>query len=433
MYTSAIGMEMCCLYLGLALMRAHLGLGYLSLVLIIALYPLAFCFKLVIIRSPRTARRSLVLDAVSGIAIVSAVAALAFREVLAEQPEAIASAILQFGFCGLSWWLGHKLARPEIDYRNICVRFQIGILALLVLIAIERETFMPVVFFFILAMLSLSLARWESSASGSTGVLRAFRPWPVILGTLTVLLPSTLILLAVTPGFIRAILDWLSASWSNIAHTLGLDRPPTPHQPNRFDLSCSCRFTEPEMQLPTAPPPGTPPPISPIITWVIISITLCAMLFVVFITVKRIRVRRRASATEAPGIETETTSINLFRELVSAIKRMAGRLWQYLLSGLRAGYTSRFKPTPEHESVLSARALYRSLLRWAARQGLPRPQSQTPLEYLELLCQRFPQEEGELAVITDIYVQARYSHGPINSQVFEIARKAWQKIKLRPR
>ncbi|MFC2019684.1 DUF4129 domain-containing protein [Chloroflexota bacterium] len=74
------------------------------------------------------------------------------------------------------------------------------------------------------------------------------------------------------------------------------------------------------------------------------------------------------------------------------------------------------------------RALYRSLLNWAAIQGLPRAPSQTPSEYLGILCQKFPQEGSGLKLITGAYLDARYSRSPISDQEFEIAQRAWQQI-----
>ncbi len=41
MYVSTMGVEMVCLYVGLALIREHLGLGYLAFALILILYPLS--------------------------------------------------------------------------------------------------------------------------------------------------------------------------------------------------------------------------------------------------------------------------------------------------------------------------------------------------------------------------------------------------------
>jgi len=78
------------------------------------------------------------------------------------------------------------------------------------------------------------------------------------------------------------------------------------------------------------------------------------------------------------------------------------------------------------------RALYCFLLDWAASRGLPRKQSQTPLEYLKVLCQKFPGENKEMAFITDVYLQARYGQRPVSDAEVEAVGQAWQKIALSP-
>ncbi len=443
MYIATMGMEMCCLYLGLALLHKYLGLGYLSFALILLLYPLSFFFRLT--RALGTSRRGLVfITALMAIVIVTAIVVLAIWQILAVDYSAgaldILEIALQIGFCGLSWLLGNTLVRNEISYRHASGRFQIGMLALLVLAVIEGETFLLVVLFFVLAVLALGLARWESSLAGSIGALRAVQPWQMILGSLAVLLPGTFIFLVLSPDVARAILNWLSAVGLNIVSFLGFDRlaATSGGKPVEFGLfSCSFRPDTGEQgpAVPLPPPPSDVLPTpSPFLQWPLVF-AICAAVLVlisltIYFTIKRVKAGRQARAAEISGVETTRIPVSLFRELADLLKRIGRRLWHVLLSVLGRGRVTRFRPALGDELVVSVRALYRSLLRWAARQGLPRAQSQTPLEYLRALCQKFPQEDKELAVITDVYIQVRYSRQPTTSEEFEVAKQAWQKIKL---
>ena len=430
-YLTTIGMEMCYLYLGLALMRQIFGLASLSFALILALYPLSFVFRVVTARLPDIARRGRLLTAIFGTAIVSAVTILAIRQILvADYP--VAGAVIQIGFCGLSWWLGNTLVRGEISYPNISSRFQIGILTIIVLGAIEGRTFLPVVLFFTLAVFALALARWHNSLSSGRGVLRALSPWAIMLGGAAVLLPGIFIFFALSPNVAQVILKWLSTAWGGIVRLLeGVRLPPATESPVEFDFSCAFNPPEEVMPLPASPPPpaDTPATTSPLLVWFVIFAVFLAVLFLVFLMIRRITAQRRTDAAVMVSVETTPIPVSLFGELAGLIRGIGKWLWHFWLSLFRLRRVARFRPLTEDEVLPSVRALYRSLLHWATRHGLPRVQSQTPLEYLELLRLRFPREERELALITDVYLQARYGRRPAGAKGFEAAQRAWQKVK----
>jgi hypothetical protein len=110
--------------------------------------------------------------------------------------------------------------------------------------------------------------------------------------------------------------------------------------------------------------------------------------------------------------------------VVERLRRWAKRFWLSLLARM-----SRSPKPAEDEAAKSVRELYRSLLRWAAQRGIPRTLSDTPLEYLRHLCQRFPEGEKELTVLTDAYIQARYGLIQRDGLGLKKARLAWQRIK----
>jgi hypothetical protein len=140
------------------------------------------------------------------------------------------------------------------------------------------------------------------------------------------------------------------------------------------------------------------------------------------------RARHQARSTEMTNVETTLIPANLLQELAVLFQRISKKLRYFWLSLFRGVRLRPRQPISGDEPLLSVRALYRSLLNWAASQGLPRAPSETPSEYLRILCQRFPQEDKGLRIITGAYLEARYSRGPLIDQ-FDIAQRAWQQIR----
>lgn len=430
MYATAIGMELCCLYFGLVLLRDSLGLSYISLTFILLLHPLSFLLKLAATKWTNIPRQRLALAVVFSIAIVLVVTALAIHEMLTAGYPA-AGVGFQIGFCGLAWWLGNTLVRRETNYHYICFRFQIGILALLVLALAEGSILLPVILFFILAVFALASARRESSLSNSQGTLVSTRPWQVILGSAAVLVPAVCIFLALSPDVARSIMQWLSMAMSSITSILALAPVPPPTKPIEFNFSCSIKPEEGMLPPSVTPsPPDALTEISPIVFWLIIFAVLICVLCLILLTIKKIKAHRQSVSGKMAGVETSQITLDLFAELSGLLQKIRRKLWYYLLFVLKLASFSRFRQVPADESAPSVRALYRNLLHWAAVQALPRAQSQTPLEYLKVLCQKFPQKDTELRLITNVYVQVRYSRSPAISKEFEAVKKAWENIKL---
>jgi hypothetical protein len=263
--------------------------------------------------------------------------------------------------------------------------------------------------------------------------LRPLQPWRMILGSVAILLPSVVIFLVLSPDVVQAMLHWLSVAGGRIADLLALDRlTPAGGKPIEFGFpSCSRRPANEGMPFPPSSTPSTNAQthLNPIIAWLVILAIFLATIFFVILMVRKINARRQARSAFMVGVEGTPIPRSLWGDLVNLLKGIGRRLWCFLLSRFRLRRVIYRRKTVGEESVLSIRALYRSLLHWAAKQGLPRARSQTALEYLRVLSQRFPQEDKELTLITDIYVHARYSLSPTSTEKFEAAHKAWEKIK----
>lgn len=426
MYATAIGMEMCCLYFGLVLLRQSLGLSYVALILILLLHPLSFLLKLTATKRENISRHRLTLAAALSIAIVLVVIALAIHEMLTAGYTA-SGVGFQIGFCGLAWWLGNTLVRRKTNYYYSCFRFQIGILVLLVLALAQGSILLPVILFFILAVFALASARWQSSLSNSQGTLVSGHPWQVILGSAAVLVPAACIFLTLSPDVAKSIIYWLSMAINSL---LALAPVPAPTKPIEFNFSCSIKPEEGMLPPSVTPsPPDALTETSPIVLWLILFTALVCVLCIILLTIRKIKAHRQPVSVKMAGVETSQITLDLFSELPRLLKKIRRKLWYYLLFVRKLLSLSRFRQVHTDESVSSVRGLYRNLLHWAALQALPRAQSQTPLEYLKVLCQKFPHKDTDFRLITNVYVQVRYSRSPAISKEFETVKKAWENIK----
>jgi hypothetical protein len=72
---------------------------------------------------------------------------------------------------------------------------------------------------------------------------------------------------------------------------------------------------------------------------------------------------------------------------------------------------------------------YLSILRRAERQGFPRQRAQTPYEYDATLAPHLPQAQQEMTLLTEAFVEARYSQHVIEPGQARRMRVEWQRVK----
>lgn len=92
-------------------------------------------------------------------------------------------------------------------------------------------------------------------------------------------------------------------------------------------------------------------------------------------------------------------------------------------SSLGVGRPGRLAP---REQVLY---YYVSMLRRARREGLGRKRSQTPTEFLGEMAERLPGVSDDLEVLTEAFIEARYSQHPIEGTTVHRARQSSMHIK----
>ena len=79
------------------------------------------------------------------------------------------------------------------------------------------------------------------------------------------------------------------------------------------------------------------------------------------------------------------------------------------------------------------RYYYLSIVRRAAERGVPRADSETPLEYIHDLKQQWPEAESELDELTRAFVEARYSPQPIDKPAVARVKEEWKRVRERLR
>jgi hypothetical protein len=244
------------------------------------------------------------------------------------------------------------------------------------------------------------------------------------------MVPGMALILLLSPGVARAIVDWLKnifmklSDWLDAQHKAAA----TPSGEFKFDFSCSMR---PEQAV---PPPTTPVPpsstegatgISPVVIWIIVFVIFLAIVALIAFALRRHKGRRATRPVEPVRFQLRMVSLSMLRSLLYLFPQLLKKLWLWLISRFQRW---KRRPRPSEEPLISIRALYRNLLGWAARQGVARIPSLTPLEHLALLEDKFPQQQDDLKEITEGYLLARYSQKSISQKEFDKIKIAWQRV-----
>jgi hypothetical protein len=420
-YFAFMGMELSYLYL----LASLLGGPTYSLILILLLYPLALLSKLALPRAAFSHRLRFALELALVILVILLVAGERLFSSLAAGQADVLGIILRMGFCGLTWWLGYTVPHKQVNYLTIAFRLQIGLLVMLVFSQIVGSA-PPVFLFFLLAPLALFLARWASSFSRGATALSSPKPRHLLLAGAGVIVPGTALILLFSPDVARAIVKWLGDISNKLSDWMMAQQAATPSGAFKFDFSCGMRPAVEEMPPPTSmplPPSDGTAAVSPVIIWIIASIIFLAIVALIVFALRRRKARRKAHPVEPVRFQIRMVSLNVLRGLMSLFTWLLRKLWLWLKSLFQKW---KQRSGPSEEALISIRALYRNLLRWAAKKGIARAPSQTPLEHLELMVQKFPQQQDGLKQVTEAYLLARYSQKPTSQEEFYRVKKVWQ-------
>lgn len=98
------------------------------------------------------------------------------------------------------------------------------------------------------------------------------------------------------------------------------------------------------------------------------------------------------------------------------------------LAGVMNAETSEFanpRSLPPRQKVIF---YYLTLVRRSSQRGLPRKSNQTPLQFEQTLRTSLPEVENEIDVLTDSFVEARYSKHEIDGEKVNLLQEFWKRV-----
>ncbi|HSH05883.1 MAG TPA: DUF4129 domain-containing protein [Anaerolineae bacterium] len=113
------------------------------------------------------------------------------------------------------------------------------------------------------------------------------------------------------------------------------------------------------------------------------------------------------------------------RRDINEIDTADGVTHQTLTDRLRAG----FNRLQQWRAAASIRRIYAQMTQMATDYGYPRPATTTPLEYLSLLSQAWPDHQVETNLITQAFIRIRYGEIPETEAELAEIRSAWGILK----
>jgi hypothetical protein len=447
LYITTIGMECCWLYALLALLNKQTADGRLSVLAILALYPVAFIFNAWLgrLRWPRAGILGMSwLGWAVGMLLLVKFQLFGDLPVLDWQwflsiPRSIAGVIHTFKpellillSTGILWWLGWRLATRMRNFPAMVGEFQFGLTMLIPtflvasLLKTSLDNPVPVALtFFLLALLGISVAHALEGTSWLSGLYQ--RHWVgLLLVTFSVIIILGLLVTSVvTPDLLQALwagIKWLGGTlWSLITKVMDFIVNIIP-QPEPVELPFVT--STPTME-PTADrllPMSDSWLNSFRIGWAVLVGGV--LFFLLWQICSHIFGWLRRKLASMAGAEFEPLPGAFKADFLSFLKHLFARLRK-----LRLPFRLRRKETAFLPEVASVRQIYRQLLRWAAAGGYPRQISQTPNEYCYTLVGLLPEAREDLDLVTQQYIRARYGAWLSTGDEINALKQAWYRVK----
>jgi hypothetical protein len=199
-----------------------------------------------------------------------------------------------------------------------------------------------------------------------------------------------------------------------------------------------------EVVAPEAPPmssarPPVPPPPTGGPAW--LDLVRAAFFWVVIVGLAVYLVR--AFLREHPEIRRALASLDPLGWLARLWKALRARLaaWQAVARTRRRGRGAQGQEDDAGDGAARVRDrvpgsnrgrvlyTYRELLRRARRAGVPRGRAQTPRVYGVRLKQEWPESCDQVDLLTDAFVEARYSRHRIGAEVVRRVQASWQQFR----
>jgi hypothetical protein len=447
-YITIMGMEGCWLYSLLELLNNRAVNGQLSVLGILALLPVAFIFNFLLgrLKWPKAGVWLVSwLGWVSGMLLMVKIQLfgglpLSDPQWLLAVPRATSGVLYTFApellillATAVIWWLGRRLVFRAGNFPTTVSEFQFGLIVLVFVFLIASglktnlDSPVPIaITFFLLALLGMSVSHALAGTSWLSGLHQGH--WSgLLLATIgVVLIFGLLIAWMVTPDLLQIIWAAIKTAWGFIWSLIvklllfiaslfppaePAELPPMPITPETGPDEGFKLWTIPEWLKSSAH-------LLMAIAWVGL---LLAAIWRISSDIFRWLRRRLAGMA---GAEFEPLPGAFRADLLGFLKRVISRLLSLKLPfRLRKGQGALL---PE---VASVRQVYRQLLRWAAAGGYPRQISQTPGEYSEKLAGLLPEAGGDLDLITQRYMRARYGAFLYTGDELKELSEAWHRLK----
>jgi hypothetical protein len=440
-------MEGCWLYLLLVLLDRQVADDRLSIPGVLVLYPAAFTINALLVRLrwpkiwPWSVSWLLWVMAMLVIVKIQLAGNLAWSDTewLLSVPQSIASVIYSFEpellvllITATMWWLGRRLARLNVTFSTLVSEFQFGLvmLVLISLIASLLNTSMinpfPVAFtFFLFALIGISVAHALEGNSWLSGLYQGHWSGLLLVSIGVILILGLLISLVATPDFLQGL--WAAIKgvgeviWGFIMKVIGFfaglfsgsepaELSPMPSMP-AIEADEGFKLTMPEWLRSGLK-----------IGWITMMVGL--LLFALWrISSEIFRWLRRKLAGMA-GAEFEPLPGAFKADIMGLLKRILSKI-----IGIRRLFRLRGRSTPAYAEIANVIQIYRQFLRWAAAGRYPRQASQTPYEYCYVLSDILPEASGDLDLVTQQYVKARYGARLSTTDELNELRQALHRVK----
>ncbi len=346
------------------------------------------------------------------------------------------------------WWWGIRTGRERLYYDTFSNDFAWGmfLLALAGVIAYAthvvpaREVLFAFVPFFVIGLVTMAIAnlqstrRFEGSRTNQSLAVNRYWLGMLIVVVGVVLLAGLLLSQLFAPDAVNWVLARLTILFEGlmwllfwvlllisypifklfelVARIVRLPRNPTEQPSIELPRDLAGQFAD--MQ---SGPSNIPPEV-----YLAMQILTGILLVAVVILIFALAFRRFKTIFE--------DDVEEFREIIFSMELLKQQLAR--LFGQKAetdgGTSESFVCVNGNDPRAQIRRAYQAFLTWGASQGVPRAPGQTAGEYLSSLSHVLPSYVEPISIITEAYVQARYSAALISPALAEQTSRAWQVI-----
>jgi hypothetical protein len=156
--------------------------------------------------------------------------------------------------------------------------------------------------------------------------------------------------------------------------------------------------------------------LKPLVLWILVILGLAGILALV-----RSWTRTRP-AVEGDELQEYSVTGSLIKNVRADLRKRIATMVERLVQRLGLGAGKR------GQAAARIRRIYAELINQSARLGSPRPESFTPLEFLPILTQQFPDSAADLDLITQAYIRIRYGELPEFPQQLDEVETAWERV-----